>query len=461
MADGKYVQAFLNYVNKSPSPFHAVEQSAILLRAAGYTEIKERDPFNIKPNGKYYFTRNRSTIIAFSVGGQYKQGNGFNIIGAHTDSPCPKLKPASELKKSGYLSVGVQMYGGGLWYTWVDRDLTVAGRVLVRNGDAVKHGLVHINRPIMRIPSLAIHLDRTVNDGLKLNTETQMVPVLAQAIKQQVEGETKAEGDGVNQTGKHHPLLLNLMAKELGCNASDILDFELCVADTVPACVGGAHEEFLFSPRLDNLMSSYCALQALIDSSSDAASLEKDPSISMICLFDHEEIGSQSAYGAGSCILNRTITRIVNATTPEQFDIAMAKSLLISADMAHAIHPNYAEKHEENHRPQINSGPVIKFNAQQRYATTALTANVLRALAKKHNVPVQDVCVRNDSPCGSTIGPILSANTGIRTVDIGNPQLSMHSCREMGGVDDVGHAINLFTAFFKEFSSMEQNFIID
>eukprot|EP00124_Ichthyophonus_hoferi_P004009 Ihof_evm1s395 gene=Ihof_evmTU1s395 len=441
--ESKYVQPFLNFVNKSPSPFHAVDECISRLTVAGFKEIKERNQWDVQPNGKYFFTRNRSTIIAFAVGGKYVKGNGFNIVGAHTDSPCPKLKPNSDLKKNGYLAVGVQMYGGGIWHTWFDRDLTIAGRVLVRKEGGVEHRLVHINRPILRIPTLAIHLDRSVNaDGFKFNTETNMAPILAQALEQEAQGPT--EYDVSTQEGRHSPILLKLIAEELKVEVSDLLDFELSVADVVPACVGGAHNEFLFSPRLDNLMSTYTCLQSLINASSDAVALSQDESIEMICMFDHEEIGSNSAYGAGSNILLRTLARIINTDTPELFDIAMAKSVLISSDMSHGIHPNYPEKHEENHRPLLNKGPAIKFNANQRYATTAVTANILRALAKKNNIPLQDMCVRNDSPCGSTIGPILSSNTGIRTVDIGNAQLSMHSIREMGGVKDVDYSVALF-----------------
>ncbi|KAG0763378.1 hypothetical protein G6F57_008023 [Rhizopus arrhizus] len=459
----KEAQEFIEFVNNSPSPFHATHEASQLLIAAGFKEIKERESWKIERKGKYFFTRNGSAIVAFVVGGQYKPGNGFSIVGAHTDSPCLKLKPISKKEKSGYLEVGVQLYGGGIWHSWFDRDLSVAGRVLVEQVDGTfKHTLVKVDRPILRIPTLAIHLDRTANDGFTFNKEVQLAPILATATKAQLTGITADEG--VEADESHHPLLIRILADEMKVKASQIRDFELAVYDTQKSTVGGACNEFIFSPRLDNLEMSFCSIKALIASEA----IESDKNIRMAALFDNEEIGSQTAHGADSNLLPVTLQRLANTevidcenVSSTAFEEAVHKSILISADMAHAIHPNYAEKHEENHRPQMHKGTVIKVNANQRYATTAVTSLVLKELAKKHKIPIQEFVVRNDSPCGSTIGPMLSAKLGLRTVDVGNPQLSMHSIRETGGTDDVKHGIDLLRVFYEEFAELEQKFIVD
>ncbi|KAG0224455.1 hypothetical protein BGW42_005085 [Actinomortierella wolfii] len=466
---------FLTFVNQAQSPFHATEQAALRLRKAGFEEIKEKDSWdNLKRNGKYYFTRNKSSIVAFAVGGKYKPGNGFAAVGAHTDSPCLKVKPVSKKEKTGYLQVGVQLYGGGLWHTWFDRDLSVAGRVLVQTSSGkLENRLVRIDRPILRIPTLAIHLDRTPNtEGFKFNQETHLQPMLATITKSlngaapaKKEGEVKDEETTMD---KHHPVLLHLLANEMNVSAEEILDFELCLYDTQPAAIGGAFNEFIFSARLDNLMMSYCSVEALINSLKDAKSLANDPNIRVVALFDNEEVGSLTAHGADSNLLPGTFERLSRATYDGEANNnstayleSLPKSYLISADMAHAVHPNYSEKHDDAHRPQMHKGVVIKINANQRYATTAPTTVVLREAAKKYKVPLQDFVVRNDSPCGSTIGPMLSAKLGLRTVDVGNPQLSMHSIREVCGTEDVRHAIKLFEAFFEDFASIDARLTVD
>ncbi|KAJ3189999.1 hypothetical protein HDU85_000290 [Gaertneriomyces sp. JEL0708] len=461
---------FLDFVNASPSPFHAVDSVRSRLLAAGFEEISERDNWagSLRPAGKYFFTRNKSAITAFAVGGKYKSGNGFAVVGAHTDSPCLKVKPHSKKEQGGYTQVGVETYGGGLWHTWFDRDLGIAGRVLVKNADgSYEHRLTRINRPMLRIPTLAIHLDRGVNDGFKFNKEDQLTPIITSAASKELNGNVEATGPNES---KHAPQLLQIIADDLGVEASQIGDFELCLYDVQPSVFGGAQDEYIFSARLDNLMMSYCSVSALLNSLK-GSSLDSDPNIRVAVLFDNEEIGSVSAHGAGSNLLEVTLRRlsaeveqdansqdlrdwivITRAGLPDasltqssqsSFERAMTRSLLISADMAHAIHPNYMEKHERNHRPAMNKGVVIKQNANQRYATTAVTTTLVRELAAKKGVPLQEFVVRNDSPCGSTIGPMLSAQLGLRTIDIGNPQLSMHSIREMCGVKDVEYAIQL------------------
>ncbi|QCE14279.1 probable aspartyl aminopeptidase [Vigna unguiculata] len=477
------VSDLIDFLNASPTAFHAVDEAKKRLKSAGFQQLSERELWELQPGNKYFFTRNHSTIVAFAVGKKYVAGNGFYIIGAHTDSPCLKLKPVSKVVKGGILEVGVQIYGGGLWHTWFDRDLTVAGRVIVREENAgsvsYSHHLVRIEEPIMRIPTLAIHLDRTVSsDGFKFNNETHLIPILATSLKGELNKLSSENGSvengnqtevnkAIDKTGttntKHHLLLLQLLASKLGCEPDDIYDFELQACDTQPSTVGGAAREFIFSGRLDNLCMTFCSLKALIDATSSESSLEEETGVRMVALFDHEEVGSDSAQGAGSPVMLNAVTRVTNTfgTKPNLLEKAAQRSYLVSADMAHALHPNYMEKHEANHQPKLHGGLVIKNNANQRYATNAVTSFYFREIASKHNLPVQDFVVRNDMSCGSTIGPILASGVGIRTVDVGAPQLSMHSIREICAVDDVKYSYEHFKAFYQEFSHLDGKIVVD
>ena len=454
----------VDYLNDSWTAHHATSASVAMLERAGYEKLSEYDEWtHLKPGGKYYVTRNMSAVVAFAVGGAYVPGSGFNVIAAHTDSPCPKLKPVTKIKKGGFLNVGVQTYGGGLWHTWFDRDLSVAGRVLVKRGATMKHELVRIDRPIIRIPTLAIHLDRNVNtDGFKPNTETQFAPILATAIKGELEGQVTKDGQS------HHALLLAVLAEELGCAPGDIADFELNVCDTQPSVIGGAAREFIFSGRLDNLASSYCAVRALLEATSDA-DLAKQSGVQMVALFDNEEVGSSSFYGGASPMMFDSLKRATTALSKSSpnsggeglIERTVRNSFLVSADMAHALHPNYMDKHEENHQPKMHKGVVVKHNANQRYATTAVTSFLFRECAKRENIPTQDFVVRNDMGCGSTIGPIIAAGMGIRTVDVGVPQLSMHSVREMCGTEDIDICFKHFTAFYRNFAEVDKTVAVD
>eukprot|EP00899_Mesostigma_viride_P016728 jgi/Mesvir1/25056/Mv11900-RA.1 len=501
------VTDLVDFLNAAWTPFHATDEAKQLLLRAGYQPLSESAPWDVRAGGKYFFTRNMSTIVAFALGSRFKAGNGFNIIAAHTDSPCPKLKPVSSLVKGDYIGVGVQTYGGGLWYTWFDRDLSVAGRVLVKQGGASgggqqwSHRLVKIARPVMRIPSLAIHLDRTVNEaGFKPNMETHLAPVLATLIEEELDqgaepsiSPAAAQGGAAGTAGgagaeappkkkgarskkpPHHPVLLKLLAHELDCAPEDIVDFELNVCDVQPSALGGAFQEFIFSGRLDNLASSYAALRALVDTTSGAnggdgaiPGGDDEESCRMVCLFDHEEVGSNSAEGAGAPILLDTITRLTTLFAERDKEVgegvlqrALRKSFLVSADMAHAVHPHHPDKHEANHQPLMHAGLVVKHNANQRYATNSVTAALFREVARAEGVPTQDFCVRNDMGCGSTIGPILASGIGIRTVDVGMPQLSMHSVREMCGTEDIDIGYRHFKAFYRNFTRIDKQLVVD
>ncbi|XP_044477295.1 probable aspartyl aminopeptidase [Mangifera indica] len=465
------VSDFLQFLNASPTAFHAVDEAKRRLREVGYEQILEKEDWHLEAGKRYFFTRNHSTIVAFAIGKKYVAGNGFHIVGAHTDSPCLKLKPVSKVSKGGYLEVGVQTYGGGLWHTWFDRDLTVAGRLIIReekDGSVFySHKLLRIEQPIMRIPTLAIHLDRNVNsDGFKPNTHSHLLPVLATSIKDELNkvATDNSKGKPTSNNSKHHSVLLQMIASQLGCAVDDICDFELQACDTQPSVLAGIKKEFIFSGRLDNLCMSFCSLKALIDTTSSDSNLEDETGVRMVALFDHEEVGSSSAQGAGSPVMLDALSRITNSfcsNTNMLIEKSIQRSFLVSADMAHALHPNYMEKHEDNHQPKLHGGLVIKHNANQRYATNAVTSFIFKEIAFKHNLPTQEFVVRNDMGCGSTIGPILASGVGIRTVDVGAPQLSMHSIREMCAVDDVKHSYEHFKAFFQEFTHLDSKVTVD
>lgn len=455
-------EALLSFVNLTPTPFHLVWEASRRLEAAGFTKLEEREAWAaskeggqalVAKGGKYFYHRNGSSIVAFTVGQRYEPGNEFKVVGAHTDSPVLKVKPVSKKSANGYLQVGVECYGGGLWHTWFDRDLTLAGSVIVRNraSGGFERKLVHVQRPLLRVPSLCIHLQSAEErKAFAPNKETHLQPILAM-----VQADLNKEDKG----GRHSSSLLNILSTELSCDPEDIMDMELSLCDTQPGQVWGASNEFLSSPRLDNQSHCYTGLAALLAHSSD---LSEDTGVSMVVCFDHEEVGSDSTVGAGSPMMGEAVSRVLSCLAGPLLSVdlervSLRRSFLVSADVAHAVHPNYSEKHEANHRPTLNKGTVLKSNSNQRYATNAETGFLLREIARRAEVPVQEFVVRNDCPCGSTIGPIIASKTGIRTVDLGVPSLSMHSIRETMGVEDVASNIKLFETFFREFGALDNS----
>ncbi|PPQ64708.1 hypothetical protein CVT24_008335 [Panaeolus cyanescens] len=464
---------FLKFVNASPTPFHAVNNAALRLEKAGFKKIKEQDEWEkeIKAGGKYYFTRNQAALIAFTLPQKWQPGAGLSVVATHVDSPNLRVRPISKRTKSAYLQVGVETYGGGIWHSWLDRDLSLAGRVVIREASGnFKSKLVKIDRPLLRIPTLAIHLDRNVNESFKFNQETEFVPILGLIESQLNAPSSESESDSGDKAPQkkvtaassiqdnHHPALLSLLAEELSVAAEEIHDFELHLYDTQPSVLGGLNNEFIFSPRMDNLVSSFCAVEALADSVSAQTFPSLEGNVNCIALFNHEEIGSVSTTGADSSLIPHLLNRL--SPTPSSYAQSISRSFLISADMGHALHPNYTSKHEEKHKPQMNAGIVIKTNAKQRYASDAIGSFIVKQLVERKGGRVQEFEVRNDMPCGSTVGPMLS-KIGIRTVDVGNPMLSMHSIRETAGSHDVQHAIDLFSSFFEGFNALDNQLTVD
>jgi len=403
------IDDLLEYVRTSPTPFHAVDQARRRLEAAGFRGLDEAEPWDKLAAGKYFVTSSGSNLFAFVLPAAKEHRRAFHLVGAHTDSPNLRLKPNAEFTSEGYVQLGVEVYGGALLNSWLDRDLGLAGRVLVKgDGGAIVPHLVSIDRPLLRVPQLAIHLDREVNDkGLVLDRQNHLAPILG--------------------LGGSDGTLAKLVAEAAGVESARIAGSELMLFDVTPPAIGGAAGELVFSARLDNLAMCHAALVAI-------QRADRPTAIPVVALFDHEEVGSGSAAGAGSAVLPRILERL--AGSREELHRACARSTCISADMSHAVHPNYANRHEPRHKPQLNGGPVIKTNAQQRYATTATTAAMFAELCRAEDVPVQHYAHRTDLPCGSTIGPITSTLLGIATVDVGNPMLSMHSARELAGTRD-------------------------
>jgi aspartyl aminopeptidase len=418
-------------IDASPTPFHAVVESRRQLEAAGYTELREVDRWSLTAGGRHFVIRNGSTLVAFELGSEDPAEAGYRLVGAHTDSPNLRLKPNPSLKKDGYRQLGVEPYGGALLATWLDRDLSLAGRVVVAGEDEPR--LLRIDRPLCRVANVAIHLNREVNKkGLILNKQKHLAPLFGLA------GEGTAER-----------WFEAFLADELGLAGPEaILGFDLMLFDVVPCTVSGADGEFVHAPRLDNLGSCHAALEALVGAGeAGPAKVTRG-----IALYDNEEVGSRSAEGADSPFLASVLERISLALggTAEDRHRAVARSLFVSADMAHAVHPNYADLHEPDHMPKLNAGPVLKVNQNLRYATLGTTGGAFARYAREADVPLQTFLNRSDLACGSTIGPITAARLGMPTVDVGNPMLSMHSVREMCGSQDQAMMVKVLQRHFAD-----------
>lgn len=432
-----HAQNLLDFIDASPSPWHAVSSVEQRLLAQGFVRLDEAERWNLAAGGRYFAVRGGSSIIAFVLGQQPLAEAGFRIIGAHTDSPGLRLKPRAAHAAEGMVRLGVEVYGGPILATFTDRDLSLAGRVNVRTPGGFETRLLRFDEPLVRLPNLAIHMNREVNEqGLKLNKQTEL-PLMLGLARDGVEADVQ---------------FLTHVASALKVEVADILTAEFNIYDTQKGAFWGAEQEFIADSQLDNLASSYAALTALLAT--------ENPDATCVCaFFDHEEVGSGSAVGAGGSLVTDVLNRIqANAGMDEEARHcamceearyrAMAKSFFISADMAHAYHPNFPNAYEPNHHVMVNAGPVIKTNANQRYTTGADTAARFAVLCESAGVPYQQYAHRTDLGCGSTIGPIVASRLGIASVDVGSPMWAMHSIRESAGVLDHGYMIKVMKAAF-------------
>ena len=426
------VKRLLDFLDASPVNFLAAQNIATELEKAGYRKLDPREPIgNVKAGDKLYVTKNDSSVYAFHIGRQPMAQAGFHMICAHCDSPTFRIKPNAEmLCEGGIVKLNTEVYGGPIMSTWFDRPLTIAGRVIVRGQDALNPQtlLLHVKRPLLQISNLAIHFNRQVNDGVKLSKQKDMLPILGI----------------INDELEKGNLLMNIICGELSIKPEQVLDFDLYLADATPACTFGVHDEFLSSGRLDDLSMCFAGLEAMIDT--DTADATK-----VLAIFDNEETGSQTKQGAGSPFLAMMLQRIALAQSGsvEAWYQAIERAFMISADNAHAWHPNYSEKYDPTNHPVLGGGPVIKFNAAQKYASDAVSAAVFAEICRQADVPCQRFVNHSDVAGGSTLGNILASSIPLRGVDMGNAILAMHSCRETGSVADHLYTVKAFTQFFK------------
>lgn len=432
------IKRLLSFLDASPVNFLAVKNIADTLAANGFRRINPALPLGeVKSGDRFFVTKNDSSIYAFRIGNKPIADAGFHMICAHCDSPTFRIKPNAEmLTEGGIVKLNTEVYGGPIMSTWFDRPLTLAGRVIVRGEDVMQPEtlLLHIKRPLLQISNLAIHFNRQVNDGVALSKQKDVLPLLGQITSQLEAGN----------------LLMNVILKELNSTiadcqfcAKDILDFDLYLADATPACTFGVHNEFISSGRLDDLSMCYAGLEALIAS-------DTTDTTQVLALFDNEETGSQTKQGAGSPFLAYILKRIAmsQSHTEEAYYQAIERAFMISADNAHAWHPNYPEKYDPTNHPMLGGGPVIKFNAAQKYASDAVSAAVFAGLCEKAGVPCQRFVNHSDVAGGSTLGNILASSIPLCGVDMGNAILAMHSCRETGSVVDHEYCVKVFTEFF-------------
>jgi aspartyl aminopeptidase len=421
-----HAQDLLDFIDASPSPWHAVQTLSQRLEAAGFSRLDEAERWALAPGGSYFVVRGGASLIAFRLGQAPLAQNGLRLIGAHTDSPGLRLKPNAPHRADGFNRLGVEVYGGPILATFTDRDLSLAGRVSLRQGDAHATCLLRFEQPLLRLPNLAIHMNREVNEqGLKLNKQAELPLLLGLAE------DALANGPANNSANDPAGDFRRRIALQLGCEAADIVNWEFNVYDTQPGSFWGADETFIADSQLDNLASCHAALSALLATTAPEATC-------LAAFFDHEEVGSTSAAGAGGSFVEDVIQRLGAAQSQDVEDQrrTLARSFFVSADMAHAWNPNFPAAYEPNHRVMVNAGPVIKVNANQRYATGIDSAARFIACCERAQVPWQQYAHRTDLGCGSTIGPIVASRLGILSIDVGSPMWAMHSLRESAGVLD-------------------------
>lgn len=429
MDKNKYIKSLIEFMDKSVCNFFAIKTIRDMLEQNGFCELNTCNAWNVKPGGKYYVVKNHSAIFAFVVG-KGDAASGFKIISAHSDSPCFRIKPNPEmLTDGGIMKLNTEVYGGPILYTWFDRPLSIAGRVMLRGKDALhpETRLVRFSRPLLTIPHLAIHFNRAVNEGNPLSKQKDMLPVLGK----------------ITDAAEKNGYVLRMVANELGVNASEIIDFDLSLYDTTPACLVGEHNEFITSGRLDDLSMAHAAMMALLES-------QENEMTQVLAIFDNEETGSGTKQGAASPVLAQILRRIVGCLRggEEEYLRAVATSFMVSADNAHAVHPNYPEKHDPTNHPVMGGGPVIKINANCKYMTDADSAAVFKTLCDDAGVPCQYFVNHSDVAGGSTLGNILTSQIDLRGVDMGNALWAMHSVRETASTDDHVYAIKAFTRFY-------------
>ena len=426
----KFTEGLLQYLNNSPTAYHAVENAAEILKGKGFQELEEGKSWALEEGGRYFVIKNGSCIIAFTVDSGCLAEKGFRIIGAHTDAPGLKIKPgACSVTPDGYVKVNVEIYGGVILSTWFDRPLALAGRVIVKEEGRLREKLLRIHKPVFMIPNLCIHFNRNVNDNCTYNKQTELLPLL-----------------GMKEEGvKKEDYLANLIEEETGIKKESVLDGELFLYEYQAGIFTGKRGEFISASRMDDLAMVYAGLWALTETE------DKGNPCKVFAAFDHEEVGSTSAQGANSGLLLHLLSRVCKnrGLSDEEYFQTLANSTSISADAAHAVHPNYSEKHDPECRPVLGGGPVIKYSASQRYSTTAFSASCFMEACEKAGVPCQKYVNRNDIAGGSTIGPAISSLTTIPTVDVGIPILAMHSIREFGASLDQVYTEMAFRAYYE------------
>ena len=428
------IERLLSFLDASPVSFLAVRNIANELEKNGFRRVNAQEPLGkVEAGDRLFVTKNDSSVYAFHIGKKPLADAGFHMICAHCDSPTFRVKPNAEMDcEGGIVKLNTEVYGGPIMSTWFDRPLTLAGRVIVKGDDVMrpKTLLLHVKRPLLQISNLAIHFNRQVNDGVKLSRQKDVLPILGI----------------INDEMEKGNLLMNVITDELNVKKEDILDFDLYLADATPACTFGAHGEFISSGRLDDLSMCWAGVEAML-----AASSEVPDTTRVLALFDNEETGSQTKQGAGSPFLSYMLKRVALAQggTEEAYYQAVERAFMISADNAHAWHPNYGEKYDPTNHPILGGGPVIKFNAAQKYASDAASAAIFAGICEKAGVPCQRFVNHSDVAGGSTLGNILASSVPLQGVDMGNAILAMHSCRETGSVIDHEYAVKAFTQFYR------------